>query len=50
MMSGIDTVMVLGAAYDTREDAEADHEAIKAFYHEVEASHDFDAAVIERDA
>ena len=49
-MSDIDTVMVLGAAYDTLEDAEADYEAIKALYQEVEASHDFDAAVIERDA
>jgi hypothetical protein len=49
-LSDIDTVVVLGAAYDTREDAEADYEAIKALYHEVEASHDFDAAVIERDA
>ena len=49
-MSDIDTVMVLGAAYDRLDDAEADYEAIKALYHQVEASHDFDAAVIERDA
>jgi len=49
-MSEIDTLLVLGASYDNREDAEADYEAIKALYYEVEASHDFDAAVLERDA
>ena len=48
-MSEIDTLLVLGASYDNREDAEADYEAIKALYYEVEASHDFDAAVLERD-
>jgi len=48
-MSDIDTVLVLGASYDNLDDAEADYEAIKALYHEVESSHDFDAAVIERD-
>ena len=47
-MSDVDTVLVLGAAYDSVEDAEADYEAIKALYKEVQASHDFDAAVIER--
>ena len=49
-MSEIDTLLVLGAAYDNREDAEADYEAIKALYYEVEVTHDFDAAVLERDA
>lgn len=49
-MSDIDTVLVLAAAYDNLDDAEADYAAIKALYHEVEASHDFDAAVLERDA
>ena len=48
-MSEIDTVLVLGAYYDNRDDAEADYEAVKALYYEVETSHDFDAAVIERD-
>jgi uncharacterized membrane protein len=48
-MSDIDTVLVLAAAYDSVADAEVDYEAIKALYHDVEASHDFDAAVIDRD-
>ena len=48
-MSEIDTLMVLGASYDTKEEAEADYEAIKALYYEVEVTHDFDAAVLERD-
>jgi len=48
-MSEIDTLFVLGASYDSKEAAEADYEAIKALYYEVEASHDFDAAVLERD-
>ncbi len=30
-------------------DAEVDYEAIKALYYDVKASHDFDAAVIDRD-
>jgi uncharacterized membrane protein len=48
-MSDIDTVFVLAAAYDSVADAEVDYEAIKALYYDVEASHDFDAAVIDRD-
>jgi uncharacterized membrane protein len=48
-MSETDTLYVLGASYYTKEDAEADYEAIKALYYEVQASHDFDAAVLERD-
>jgi uncharacterized membrane protein len=48
-MSDMDTVLVLGASYDTREEAEADYEAIKALYEEVEVTHAFDAAVLERD-
>jgi uncharacterized membrane protein len=48
-MSEVDTLLVLGASYDTREEAEADYEAIKALYYEVEVTHDFDAAVLERD-
>jgi uncharacterized membrane protein len=38
-----------GASYDTREEAEADYEAIKALYEEVQVTHAFDAAVLERD-
>jgi uncharacterized membrane protein len=49
-MSEKDMLLVLAAAYDNRDDAEADYEAIKALYYEVETSHDFDAAVLERDA
>jgi uncharacterized membrane protein len=48
-MSELDTLLVLGASYDTREEAEADYEAIKALYQEVATSHAFDAAVLERD-
>ena len=49
-MSEVDTVLVLAASYDSVADAEADYEAIKELYREVEVTHDFDAAVIERDA
>ena len=48
-MGEIDTLYVLAASYDTKEAAEADYDAIKSLYREVQASHDFDAAVIERD-
>jgi uncharacterized membrane protein len=48
-MSEPDTLLVLGASYDDLAAAEADYEAIKALYYEVETSHDFDAAVIARD-
>jgi len=48
-MSDIDTVLVLAAAYDSVEEAEADYEAVKALYKEVQATHEFDAAVITRD-
>jgi uncharacterized membrane protein len=44
-----DTVLVFAASYDTLEEAEDDYEAIRALYREVKTSHDFDAAVIERD-
>src|SRR5690349_7444004 len=47
-MSEPDTVLVLAASYDDVADAEADYQAIKALYYHVEASHDFDAAVVER--
>lgn len=48
-MGEIDTIYVLAASYDSKEAAEADYDAIKSLYREVQASHDFDAAVIERD-
>ena len=48
-MSKKDTVLVLAAAYDDVGAAEADYEAIKALYYDVKTSHDFDAAVIDRD-
>ena len=48
-MSERDTLLVLGASYDNREDALRDYEAIKALYGEVGVTHDFDAAVLERD-
>jgi uncharacterized membrane protein len=47
-MSDPDTLLVLAASYDSREAAEADYEAVKALYHEIEASHAFDAAVVAR--
>jgi uncharacterized membrane protein len=48
-MTDMDTVLVLGASYDSREEAEADYEAIKALYEDVQVTHAFDAAVLERD-
>ncbi len=48
-MKDIDTVLVLAAAYDTVADAEVDYEAIKALYYEEGASHEFDAAIVDRD-
>ena len=48
-MSAPDTVMVLAASYPDLASAEADYEAVKAPYHEIRRSHDFDAAVISRD-
>ena len=44
-----DLVIVLAASYDSVSEAEADYEAVKALYNEVGSSHDFDAAVLERD-
>ena len=49
-MSEKDTLVVLGASYDSVADAEADYEAVKEMYREAGVGHDFDAAVIERDA
>ena len=44
-----DLLIVLAASYDTVSEAEVDYEAVKALYNEVGSSHDFDAAVLERD-
>jgi uncharacterized membrane protein len=48
-MAENDILFVLAASYDSVEGAEADYQAVKALYHEVAASHDFVAAVLERD-
>ena len=45
-----DTLYVIGAAYDSVEDAVGDYESVKQLYDRVKASHDFDAAVISKDA
>ena len=47
-MSEPDTLLVLAASYDDVAAAEADYAAVKVLYHEVETSHQFDAAVISR--
>jgi uncharacterized membrane protein len=41
-----DTLFIAAASYGSVDDAVSDYEAIKLLYHEVKASHDFDAAVI----
>ena len=48
-MSEKDTLLVLAASYDRLADADADYEAVKALYYSAAASHDFDAAVLDRD-
>ena len=47
-MSEKDTLLVLGASYDSLSDAEVDYEAVKAMYHNAGVGHAFDAAVLER--
>jgi hypothetical protein len=37
-MSEMDALLVLGASYDTKEEADADYDAIKALYREVQTS------------
>ena len=49
-MSDKDMLMVLGASYDSRSDAEVDYEAVKAAYSNAGVGHEFDAAVLERGA
>jgi uncharacterized membrane protein len=48
-MSEPDTLLVMAASYDDVAEAEADYEAVKALYYDVKSSHDFDAAVVQRD-
>ncbi len=45
-----DTLYVIAATYDDVDVAVADYEAVKALYAAVRTSHDFDAAVIAKDA
>ena len=45
-----DTLYVAAAAYDDVDAAVADYEAVKNVYRQVQTSHDFDAAVIAKDA
>src|SRR5689334_14183085 len=45
-----DTLYVIVAAYDDVDAAVADYEAVKALYQAVKTSHDFDAAVVAKDA
>lgn len=49
-MSDKDLLVVLGASYDSVDDAETDYEAVKAIYDEAGVGHAFDAAVLERGA
>jgi uncharacterized membrane protein len=49
-MSKKDTLVVLGASYDSVEDAEVDYEAVKDLFYNAGIGHEFDAAVLERGA
>ncbi len=49
-MSENDTLFVLAATYGSVDDAVADYEAVKVLYDEIKSSHDFDAAVIAKNA
>jgi uncharacterized membrane protein len=49
-MSDKDTLVVLGASYDSVSDAEVDYEAVKALYANAGVGHEFDAAIVERGA
>ena len=44
-----DSLFIAAASYASVDDAVTDYEAVKMLYHEIKASHDFDAAVIARD-
>jgi uncharacterized membrane protein len=47
-MSEKDTLVVLGASYDSVSDAEVDYQAVKDLYAAAGVGHDFDAAIVER--
>ena len=47
-MSEKDTLVVLGASYDSVSDATVDYEAVKAMYDNAGVGHDFDAAIVQR--
>jgi uncharacterized membrane protein len=47
-MSEKDTLVVLGASYDSVADAEVDYQAVKDLYAAAGVGHDFDAAILER--
>jgi len=47
-MSDKDTLVVLGASYDSVSDAQVDYEAVKDLYAAAGVGHDFDAAIVER--
>ena len=49
-MAQPDTLYVLAAAYDSVPSAVEDYEAVKALYYAVKTSHEFDAAVLAKDA
>lgn len=49
-MSEKDTLLVLGASYESVSDAEVDYEAVKAMYNNAGVGHDFDAAIVARGA
>ncbi len=49
-MSDKDLMLVLAGSYDSVPAAEADYEAVKAMYYSAGVGHDFDAAVLEREA
>jgi uncharacterized membrane protein len=49
-MAQPDTLYVLAAAYDNVPSAVEDYEAVKALYYAVKTSHEFDAAVLAKDA
>jgi uncharacterized membrane protein len=48
-MEGFDTFVVLAATYGSKDEAEADYEAVKALYYDEHAVDTFDAAVIHKD-
>src|SRR3954462_1382863 len=44
-----DSLFIAAASYASVDDAVTDYEAVEMLYHEIKASHDFDAAIIARD-